>query len=176
MPCREMNECRNLAAVAVVNTRIFCCGGRNGNKYLKSAECYDLSSNVWTLISDMPGPNAACGVVVMDTHLIVIGGMPNKESDLNSVWVLDTTNKNAKWIEKEPSMPRPLCQFSTAKIDNKIFVCGGFYTNKEELKNYSIDDVEIFDGEVWRSGPKLTTPRDCTMSAVIPMQFAQYLH
>ena len=132
--CRSMNECRGLPAAAVVHGKIFCCGGGIGENTLKSAECYDPSSDVWTFISDMPGSNAGCGAVEMDGYLIVIGGKTGKEKEfLNSVWVLDTTDKNAKWIEKEPCMSLARCQFSIAKIYDKIFVCGGGYMIRKIL-------------------------------------------
>ena len=168
---RPMNECRGLAAAAVVHGKIFCCGGGVGGTFLKSAECYDHSSDVWTLISDMPGPNGGCGIVKMDAHLIVIGGKINRDKDyLNSVWILDTTDKNAKWMEKQPFPPRPRCEFSIAKIDDKIFVCGGA---DMDCAGY---EVEIFDGEVWRNAPALPSSRECAPAVVIPMEFARSLN
>ena len=171
-----MNECRSLAAAAVVNAKIFCCGGGIGEKFSKTTECYDLSSDVWTLISDMPGPNAGCGIVTMDAHLVVIGGKAHKGKDyLNSVWVLDTTDKNAKWIEREPRLSRPLCEFSIARIDDKVFVCGGLCIDQTDSKTHVTDNVEIFDGQVWRNGPKLMTSLRNSAAVVIPMDFARSL-
>ena len=163
-----MNECRQLAAAAVVHGKIFCCGGSaGGGKFLKSAECYDPSSNVWTLISDMPKPNAACGVVTMDGYLIVIGGkISNGKDFLSSVWVLDAPDNSAKWIEREPCLSRPLCHFSIAKIDDKIFVCGGWNAD---------DSVEIFDGEVWKNGPKMPTYRKYATAVAVPIELARVL-
>ena len=167
---RSMNEYRSLPAAAVVHGKIFCCGGSNGCNFLKSAECYDPSSDIWTLISDMPGPNGACGIVVMDAHLIVIGGKTNVDKDfLDSVWALDATDKNMKWIEQQPSMPLALCHYSIAKIDGKIFVCGGA---DMDCAGY---EVEIFDGDVWRNGPALPSSRVRAPAVVIPMEFAKKL-
>ena len=176
MFCREMNECRNFAAAAVANGKIFCCGGYNGYNFLRSAEYYDPSYDVWTFISDIPGPNGACGIVEMDAHLIVIGGKARRYNDfLNSVWVLDTADKKGEWIEKEPRLSRPLCQFSIAKIDDKIFVCGGIYISQEDSKTKCTNDVEIFDGEVWRNGPKMLACRHDAAAIGIPMEFAREL-
>ena len=165
--CREMNQCRIQAAAAVVNGKIFCCGGWNGKESLNSAECYDSSSDVWTFISPMPLPLTGFGAVAMNKNLIVIGGS-NSAGELRSVWEFNTSDKNAEWIEKS-SMPLGRTDFSIAKIDDKIFVCGG--NSDEDI----MVDVEIFDGEVWMNGPKLPTSRESAAVIVISTNFAEYL-
>ena len=153
-----MNRCRSAAAATVVNGKIFCSG-------YYSVECYDPSSDVWTLICNMPQKIMGHSAVGIDGNFIVIGGWNFTNSYLNSVWALDTMDKNAKWIEKPP-MSIPRASFTIAKIDNKIFVCGG---------EGGWDEVEIFDGKVWRNGPKLPTPRGRAAAVVVPMEFARSL-
>ena len=167
MPFREMNKCRSRAAAAVVNGKIFCCGGYNGMNLLNSAECYDPSSDTWVLIRHMPEHVKGHGTVEIDRNLVVIGGSTGREP-LGAVWVLDTSDKNAEWVEK-PWLPVPRCNFSIAKIDGKIFVCGG---DSEEGK---VDTVEIFDGQGWTIGPKLITPLYSAAAVVVPIDYAKYL-
>ena len=162
-----MNEYRKNVATTVVDGKIFCCGGSDGRKKLDSAECYDPSSDIWTLICKMPEAVRGHGAVTMDKNLVVIGGWIEGDC-LDDMWILDSWDENAEWIEK-PKMTFPRGEFSIAKIDGKIFVCGG--KSREDV----IDSVEIFDGEVWRSGPKLTTPRYRSTSIVIPADFAKCL-
>ena len=65
-----MNQCQANAAAAVVNGKIFCSGG-----YMNSSvECYDPSSDVWTLICNMPQKIVGHGAVEIDGNLIIMGG------------------------------------------------------------------------------------------------------
>lgn len=166
---REMNEYRYCAAAAVVDEKIFCCGGYSRTNCLNSAECYDPSSNIWTLICHMPRPIKEFGAVGMDKDLILVGGSNGETSEmLNNVWALNTTDKNAKWIEK-PSMFMPRTSFCITKIDDKVFVCGGF------SEHGTINDVQIFDGKVWRNGPKPRSSGTSTLITVISRSFANDL-
>ena len=162
---RQMNQCRCDAAAAVVNGKIFCSG------WDISVECYDPSSDIWTLICNIPQKIHGHGAVEINGHLVVIGGWSgNSTAFLKNVWALDTIDKNALWIDK-PSMSIPRYGFSIAKIDDKVFLCGG-YTSEDK----TLDSVEIFDGEVWKNGPKMPT-RICDAPAVvIPMSFARSLN
>ena len=162
-----MNECRKNAAAAVVNGKIYCCGGYNGKKHLNSVEYYDPPSDLWTRICDMPGACSALCAAVMDRTLIVIGGLNDNEG-LNSVWTLDTVDESAEWIESS-FMSDSRSYFSSAKIDGQIFVCGG------ASGPWVISDVKIFDGEDWRNGPKLAAPLKCSAAIVIPIDFATSL-
>ena len=157
-----MNESRFEPAAAVVNGKIFC----SGRMFLDSVECYDPSSNVWTLIYNMPLQIWGHGAVEMNGKFIVIGGGSN-EGLLKNVWALNTMDENAVWIDI-PSMSIRRRWFSIAKIDSKVFVCGGY--NKK-----GVDYTEIFDGDVWRNGPKMPTTRAHAPAVVIPMSFARYL-
>ena len=160
---RDMKECRRDAAAAVVNRKIFISGGSNVT-VIDSAECYDPSSDVWTQISNMPQKIWGHCAVEMNGNFIVMGGY-NREKFFNNVWALNTTDKNAAWIEK-PSMSTPHSYFSIAKVEDKIFVCGGWGEG---------DIVETFDGETWRNGPKMPTSRYFAPVAIIPIEFARSL-
>ena len=124
----------------------------------------------------MPKPNAGLGTVAMDKYLTVIGGKSGKGSDLfSNVWALDTTEKNAEWIEGDSCMYLPRCEFSITKIDGKVFVCGGLHTNKNDSNCQWSDNMEMFDGEVWKNGPKLPIPRVGAPVTIVPMNFAKDL-
>ena len=144
---REMNQRRSRAAAAVVNGKIFCSGGAGIN----SVECYDPSSDVWTLICDMPELIWGHGAVELNGNFIVMGGDHQSSWQIEAeysrnVWELDTTDKNAVWIEKS-SMVISRKWFSIAKIHGKIFAWGG---HREA-------GVETFDGEVWKNGLEMPT-------------------
>ena len=108
------------------------------------------------------------GAVEINGNFIIVGEW-NYPKYFSNVWALDTTDKNAKWIEK-PSTSRIRENFSIAKIDGKVFVCGGKTQQHEAL-----DSVEIFDGNVWKRGPYMPTYCIGGTAVVIPMQFARSL-
>ena len=192
---RDMNKCRSNAAAAVVNGTIFISGGSDATDCLTSVECYDASSDVWTIISNTPKYISGHRAVEVDGNLIIMGGYgvvknneqrsatrmqwygigwapepPPKESVKysQSVWELDTRDKDGEWIIK-PFMSIPRYDFSIAKVDDKVFICGGW--NKECL-----DDVQILDGGVWKSGPKMPTTRQYAPAVVVPAEFARSLN
>ena len=164
---REMNECRSGTAATLVKGKIFCCGGWDGEKSLNSTECYDPSSDVWTLISPLPLPLYELGASSKAENLIVIGGCSDT-GDSRRVWVLDTLDENVKWVEK-PRILLERSRFSIAKISYKIFVCGGY------SEEGTIAEVEWFNRKVWRDGPKLPTCLSDSAAVVIPKHFAEYL-
>ena len=98
-----------------------------------------------------------------------MGGYDDKEV-LKNVWEWDATDENAEWIDK-PSMPIPRRWFSIAKTDDKIFIYGGkvgFFQPTNLVK--------MFDGKVWRNGPKMPTYQCQAAVVVIPMAFARDLN
>ena len=52
---------------------------------------YDIATDQWTRLSTPPVTLAMPGVVVLDNHIVVIGGEPLKSSgDAPTVWIYDT--------------------------------------------------------------------------------------
>ena len=162
-----MNEYRGNAPVAVINGKIFCCGGWDDSNYLNSAEFYDPASDLWTFLPTLPNPNVGLGAVSVDDNLIIMGGHYGKKR-FDDVWMLDTTNTNAGWIEKQ-KMPQPRHHFSIAKIEDKIFACGG------ASNGWGIRYAVIFDGETWNSGPMMKVSNRLAATTVIPINFAKHL-
>ena len=115
----------------------------------------------------MPEAIKANAATVIDENLVVMGGWIEGEC-LNNVWVLDTTDKNAEWIEK-PKMLLPRGDFSIAKIGGRVLVCRGY------SERMPMDDVEIFDGKDWKSGPKLITSTRQASAITIPMDLVKYI-
>ena len=63
-------------------------------------------------------------------------------------------------------MSIPRGWFSVAKIDDEVYICGG---------EFASSNVEIFDGKVWKNGPKMPTSRRNAPAVVISMEFARSL-
>ena len=161
-----MNERRRDAAAAVVNGKIFCCGGWN-KRSLSSVECYDPPSNSWTLISPMKSPCFHFGAIEINGILLIVGKDSDDLNSSNPVWLLDFINN--KWIEQ----PRPLQKrnYCTAvRLGEEVLICGGIYNDDNET-----DTVEIFDGIQWRNGPKLPKSALDSPIVAISIEFSEYL-
>ena len=162
-----MNEYRANAAATVINDKIICCGGGNGNVWLDSVEIYDPFSNIWTFCAYLPQPTTGHVAVEIGGNLNVIGGWTG-ECCMNAIWTLDAMGGSG-YLEGFSSMPYSHCEHSAAVIDNKLYVCGG------DCVGWVTDAVDIYDGRMWWQGPKLTSARCNAALTVIPGHFAQHL-
>jgi len=113
------------AGSAIYNGKIYVFGGSglNGAKntvFSKKFQVYDIASNTWNPLPDMPTARETKGKIVND-KLYVIGGFNGTPSRLINVYDL---NSNL-WI-KQYTMPSGISGHSLAVSDNKIFIVGGF--------------------------------------------------
>lgn len=72
---------RSSAGVAVLNNRLYVCGGRDGSSCHRSVECYDPHTNKWTLRSPMNYRRSGVGVGVLHGFLYALGGHDCPASD-----------------------------------------------------------------------------------------------
>lgn len=65
-----------LILVSLINStgKIYIAGGFNGTQVLESAECYNPTTDEWTLIGRMNSPRSGVKMVAFRTHIYVIGG------------------------------------------------------------------------------------------------------
>merc|ERR1711933_241074 len=75
-----MATCRLEPAVAVVAGRIYVCGGRDGVRFLSSAERFDPSLGQWNALRPMSARRGAAAAAVLDGRLYVCGGHDGAES------------------------------------------------------------------------------------------------
>ena len=54
--------------------KIYICGGFNGQECLNNAECYDPSTNQWTMIAPMRNRRSGVGVIAYRDHIYALGG------------------------------------------------------------------------------------------------------
>lgn len=76
-----MSFMRSSAGVAVLNNRLYVCGGRDGSSCHRSVECYDPHTNKWTLRSPMNYRRSGVGVGVLHGFLYALGGHDCPASD-----------------------------------------------------------------------------------------------
>ncbi|MDC8098535.1 Kelch repeat-containing protein [Chryseobacterium rhizosphaerae] len=113
------------AGSAIHNGKIYVFGGSglSGAKntvFSNKFQVYDIASNTWNSLPDMPTARETKGKIVND-KLYVIGGFNGTPSRLINVYDLNTN----LWI-KQYTMPSGISGHALAVSDNKIFIVGGF--------------------------------------------------
>jgi len=116
---------RHHAGVAVINDKIFVCGG-NKNEDLWPAigivEAYSPITNTWETIASMPKKLTEFGITSVDDKLYVIGGLCYTEQHINDVFVYNP--RNNQWSNMS-SMPTTRYGQGACTINGKIYVIGG---------------------------------------------------
>lgn len=113
------------AGSAIYNGKIYVFGGSglNGAEttvFSNKFQYYDIASNTWNPLPDMPTARETRGKIVND-KLYVIGGFNGTPSRLINVYDLKTN----LWVDKY-TMPVAIAGHSLAVSGNKIFIIGGF--------------------------------------------------
>ncbi|WP_123921426.1 T9SS C-terminal target domain-containing protein [Chryseobacterium viscerum] len=110
---------------ALYNGKIYVFGGSGLNgapttKFSNRFQYYDIASNTWHPLPDMPTAREAKGKIVND-KLYVIGGFNGTSSRLINVYDLNTNLWTNQYI-----MPAGISGHSLAVSGNKIFIAGGY--------------------------------------------------
>jgi N-acetylneuraminic acid mutarotase len=113
------------AGSAIHNGKIYVFGGSGLNGapttvFSNRFQYYDIASDTWHPLPDMPTAREAKGKIVND-KLYVIGGFNGTSSRLINVYDLNTN----LWVDKY-TMPAGISGHSLAVSGNKIFIAGGY--------------------------------------------------
>jgi len=116
---------RHHVGVAVINDKIFVCGG---NKYddlwlsVSAVEAYSPNTNTWETLSSMPKMLTGFGITVVDDKFYVIGGLCYPKYHVDDVFVYDP--RNNQWSNMS-SMPTIRFGLGACAIEGKIYAIGG---------------------------------------------------
>lgn len=113
------------AGSAIYNGKIYVFGGSGLNGaattvFSNKFQYYDIASNTWNPLPNMPTARETRGKIVND-KLYVIGGFNGTPSRLINVYDLKTN----LWVNQY-TMPVGIAGHSLAVSGNKIFIVGGF--------------------------------------------------
>lgn len=117
------------AGSAIHNGKIYVFGGSGLNGapiYSDKFQYYDIASDTWNPLPDMPTAKETKGKIV-NNKLYVIGGFNEASSHLIDVYDLNTN----RWTTQY-RMPVGVSGHSLAVADNKIFIIGD-YSNQDFL-------------------------------------------
>jgi N-acetylneuraminic acid mutarotase len=113
------------AGSAIHNGKIYVFGGSGLNGAATTAfsnrfQYYDIASNTWHPLPDMPTAREAKGKIVND-KLYVIGGFNGTSSRLINIYDINTN----RWTD-QITMPAGISGHSLAVSGDKIFIAGGY--------------------------------------------------
>lgn len=113
------------AGSAIYNGKIYVFGGSGLNgaattKFSDRFQYYDIASDTWHPLPDMPTAREAKGKIVND-KLYVIGGFNGTSSRLINVYDLKTD----RWTNQY-TMPSGISGHALAVSGDKIFIAGGY--------------------------------------------------
>ena len=136
---------------AELEGNLYIAGGYDGNQYLDSLHCLNMTNMTWMEMSPMLSKRCYIATATLDGKLYVLGGHDGA-SRLQTVEMYDP--KTNMWKEM-PSMNHRRSDFGVTVLEGKIFAVGGF--DGQDV----LSSVEYFcptEGK-WIDSSPLTTPR-----------------
>ena len=116
-------------------------------------EGYDPAIDSWKSGEDLPVPVQHAMAVTWQDTPVVLGGWRTEGTDANvatdRVWRV----VNSRWVELPPLL-QPRAAAAAAVVDNRIVVTGGV-----DAGGALLNTTEIFDGNAWKLGAPIPTPR-----------------
>lgn len=159
--------------VAVVNDKIYAIGGstRTGStgsslsptSIVGTNEEYNPASGTWTFRTSMPTPRYNFATVAYQNKIYCIGGYIASDSSrigtartgVNEVYDPVTNT----W-ETKTSMPTPRSDLQAIVVNGKIYLMGGFITNRTSPSGYSTTALnEVYDPETDTWTQKAPSPQ-----------------
>jgi hypothetical protein len=149
--------------IAVLQNKIYCIGGQNGNGVTAINEVYDPENDSWETMASMPTPRSGLQANVVNGKIYLIGGVANGYAlTLNEVY----DPKTDSWATKA-SMPvvnftfLGTSDYASAVVDNKIYVIGGWSVGGQwPVRDVIFNLNRIYDAEndSWSLGAPAPSP------------------
>ena len=140
---KELAKCPTAAnhpGVAALDGKIYRISGwgnnSSGSAINKSCHVYDIASNKWSSIPDIPIASAAPGVVTYNGKIWVFGGSTSNGFDKNphgNVQVYDPSSKT--WNKINSNMPHPRLHIGAGLIGTKVYLSPGRDGDTDPGKN-----------------------------------------
>ena len=163
---------RNEAGSASDGSNIYVFGGETSNNtYTNKLYSYNINSDVWTMLADMPTPQTTRGEIIND-KIYVIGGYNGSVSNIIDIYNIE----NNEW-ESQFIMPDGVSANSLAVYNDLIFIVGDYieldrinYFDTSNEVFISVDnnmigrrhsDAEVIDNNIYLIGGNQTAnPND----------------
>lgn len=145
---------RNLSSIAY-NNKIFVLGGIEGRADSKKVEAYNIETDTWESLPDMPVERYSHESVLYKDKIYIIGGYNKAEGFLNRVDIYNL--KTGEWSQGA-NMPTPRSSFVAEVVNGVIYCIGG------EVASGYTDALEMYDIESnsWTKSRNLSVARGDT--------------
>ena len=121
LPIEDMPTFRYGVAVTQLHGQIYCLGGFESAKYLRTVETYDPEENMWTIQTPMLVPRKYFGATCLGGKLYALGGS-NSQRRLKSVECFDPYEN--QWSFVSP-MLSPRMYLAVGTLGGLIYAVGG---------------------------------------------------
>ncbi|WP_347273385.1 S8 family serine peptidase [Candidatus Kuenenia sp.] len=137
-----MNTNRSFFGAAVINGKIYVCGGHGDAGFLSSMEVYDPSTDTWAALAPMNSVRYDFGCVAIEGKLVVFGGNDSVESPpfFDSVEIYDPALN--QWSLHDCPLSIARQGVRGAVVDNAVYALCGM-DGPQSL--YNVIDVMNFD-------------------------------
>jgi N-acetylneuraminic acid mutarotase len=144
------------AAVVAYQNKIYLIGGDAGDP----TQVYDPATDTWENRTSVPSQRSGLEANVVDDKIYLIGGdLPGiffSVTPSNVTGVYDPATDS--WSTMAP-LPTPVTGYSSAVLDDKIYIIGGVASGNSGDPFKPIDKVQIFDPKTdqWTEGTPIPT-------------------
>ena len=144
----SINHARSCAAISVVNGEIYAIGGRGWSgiqsepdPYLASVEVFNLKTNQWQEITEMPTPRTSHTASIVDGKVYVIGGYVQEDKEYKNLATIEIYEPATDRWTQAPDMLIGRSGHTTEVIDGQIYIFGGDSDGAEG----PLTSVEVYD-------------------------------
>ncbi len=178
IPKNSMPTDRGLLACASIDGKIYVMGGLRivggGFDYggLKTMEMYDVTTETWSQLPDMPTKRWGHSAVAYNGKIYVFGGVTFFPTTVyNTVEVYNP--QDSTWTTKSGIMPTARYCLTACSLDNKMYAIGGWYHS-----DYGplYDKVEVYNPESDTWYTETPMPVACAVLASIVLDGKIYLY
>lgn len=158
-----VSEERGAAGIVVAPPHIYLIGGASSTGALASVLDYDITSDTWSKLPDLPAPRSHPAVMRMaDGTLIAAGGLATLDasSAATEVWALPL---GANAWQPRAAMPTRRGGCAYGELRGQLVCAGG------EVDQAALATVESYDAvhDTWTTREMMPVPRAGTQGAVI---------
>jgi hypothetical protein len=166
------------------NGQIYIAGGHKGaghsyprDSFLNQLEVYNLERNTWQTLAPMPSAKHGFQMVGHKNFLYVFGGFAFSDDHLPKWKSLDSIDRydisKNLWETLEVKLPVARSSNAIAKIDDKVFLLGGwnstpkFENDKEGLFLRGVDTFDLKTETVFENEFEIPDPLRRALTAVV---------
>ncbi|CAF1194991.1 unnamed protein product [Adineta steineri] len=143
---------RGRVSAAIINNKIYVCGGSDGQKELNTGEYFDLQSmDKWVPIKDLDRPVAHGAMCSDNSQVYLIGGCEG-DTCKNSCYCYNPEMN--LWSTLNP-MKSERSQAAAVYFNGKIYVFGGYTSNR----CLSSCEILTLSTNEWSNGPTMRENR-----------------